>query len=124
MSSKYAATADRSLAAIARKGSTFTLGTTSGTPIYDPATDSWSGSTSALATGRAVQIANNLQQLVALNLVTEKTITLLAAAKGLTVEPKKGMVLTWADGVAYSIEDVQSVAPDGPPIIYTIVAAT
>jgi hypothetical protein len=57
MSSKYAATSQRSLAAITRKGSTFTLGTTTGTPIYDPATDTWSGSTSALATGRAVQIA-------------------------------------------------------------------
>jgi hypothetical protein len=124
MSSKYAATSQRSLAAITRKGSTFTLGTTTGTPIYDPATDTWSGSTSALATGRAVQIANDLQQVVALGLVAEKTVTLLAAAKSLTVEPKKGMVLTWSDGVSYSIDDVQSVAPDGTPILYTIVAST
>lgn len=125
--SKYAGNATRALAAIERKGADVSFGTTTGTPIYDPATDTFSGSSAALANGKAVQIDNDLQQLVALSLVTEKTVTLLVAAKGLAVAPKKGMVMTWS-GLDYSVDDAQVVAPAGTvvdvPILYTVVAST
>lgn len=120
MSSQYDAIAQRSLAAIARKGATVSFNTSAG--IYDPVTDTWSGGTSGNALGKAVQTANDLQQLVALSLVTEKTVTLLVAARGLTVTPDRGEHFTWA-GVDYTIREVETIAPDGTPILYRVVGA-
>lgn len=122
MSSKYAATAQRSLAAITRKGAVVSFGSHTGTPIFDPVTNTWSGGADVVATGRAVQTNNNLEQLVALGLVDNKTVTLLVAASGLTITPSTGMVMSWA-GVDYSIDNVDTLAPDGTPILYTIVGS-
>jgi hypothetical protein len=115
----YDATAQRILAQITRKGATVTFPTNTG-GVYDPATDSWSGGTAGTATGRGVQIANDLTQLQALGIVNKTTITLLVAARGLTATPEREEPMSWA-GVTYSIADVQTTAPDGTPLLYQIV---
>jgi hypothetical protein len=122
VSSQYDAVAQRSLAAIARKGADVSFATVAGTPVYDPITDTWSGGSAATATGKAVQTTNDLQQLVALSLVTETTVTLLVAARGLTITPDRGEHFTWA-GVDYTIKQVEKIAPDGTPILYRVVGA-
>jgi hypothetical protein len=121
MSSKYDAVSGRALATIARKGADVAFGTSTG-GIYDPLTDTWSGGTAGSAIGKAVQIANDETLLAALQLLTRTTVTLLVAAKGLTVGPDRDMPMTWA-GVGYRIADVQATAPDGTPILYQIVGA-
>lgn len=121
MTSKYDAVAGRALATIARKGSDVGFGTGTG-GIYDPLTDTWSGGTIGSAVGKAVQIDNDLAQLQALDLITRTTVTLLVAAKALTVVPDREMPMTWAS-VVYRVADVQTIAPDGTPLLYQVLGA-
>jgi hypothetical protein len=72
--------------------------------------------------GKAVQIESDPQRLAARNLVLTDPLTLLVAAAGLSVVPTPGMTEGWA-GVERTIKDVETVAPDGTPILYVIVAA-
>lgn len=119
---RYDATAQRSLAAIKRAGSTVTFpGTASSTPgIYDPTTGVFTeGTPGSDAVGRAVQIEGDPDRWSSLGLTLTNPVTLMLAASGLTVTPTVGASFTWA-GTTYVIRDVDPVAPDGTPIIYTI----
>lgn len=121
--SQYDAVAGRALATIARKGSDVSFATISGTPIYDPFTNTWSGGTTGGAvTGKAVQTVNDTALLTALGLIAEKTITLLIAAKSLEVAPAKGMTATWA-GAEYNVDHVEETGPDGTAILFRVVAS-
>lgn len=119
---KYDAIAQRALETITKKGGPVTF-PGAGTPaVYDPATDTWSGGSSSVATGRAVQIESDPDRFAALKLVLTNPVTLMIAAAGLSVTPAPGMQMTWA-GTTYAIKDVDPIAPDGTPIIYTVIGS-
>ncbi len=120
--SQYDAIASRALATITAKGGTITFSRGQTGAVYDPITDTWSGGSDSPATGKAVQLANNPQKFIALSLTIENAITLLVAASGLSITPIPGDVFGWS-GVFYTAKSVESTAPDGTPILYTIVGA-
>lgn len=120
--SQYDAIASRALDTITEKGGTITFSRGQTGAVYDPLTDSWSGGSDTPATGKAVQLANNPQKFIALSLTIENAITLLVAASGLSITPVPGDVFGWS-GVFYAAKSVESTAPDGVPILYTIVGA-
>jgi hypothetical protein len=122
MASKYAATAQRALATIARKGAPVTFtGSPASAPVLDEATGQWSGGSgpSADVIGRAIQIEGDPDRFKALNLVLVNPVTLMIAAKGLPVGViAPGKPMRWA-GVDYTIRDAgDTLAPDGEPILY------
>lgn len=121
---KYDAVAQRALATIAKSGApvTFPGAGTAGT--YDPLTDTWSGGAAGTdVVGRAVQIEGDVDRFATLKLVLNNPVTLMVAAAGLAVTPAIGMPFVWA-GITYTIKDLEDVAPDGTPIIYTITGDT
>jgi hypothetical protein len=118
MTSIYDAVSSRALATITRKGAAVTF-PGGGAPIYDPATDTFSGGGGTAVTGRAVQIDGDPDRFAALSLVLVNPVTLLVAAMGLAIVPAPGGTFVWA-GKTYTIKDVEPVAPDGTSIIYTI----
>lgn len=119
--SQYDAVAQRALAQITAKGApvVFTAGTA---PVYNPLTDTWSGGTLGPVQGRAVQIPDNPTRVAALSLVLIDPVTLLVAASGLKVTPLPGMPMAWA-GVTYVVKDAEAVAPDGTPILWTVIGS-
>lgn len=122
--SRYDAVAARTLKAIEKYGADVTFpGTASGAPgTYNPATDQFtSADPNADATGKAVQIEGDPDRWSSLGLTLSNPVTLMIAASGLSVTPEVGMAIEWA-GLAYAIRDVSSVAPDGVPILYTVIA--
>lgn len=116
---QYDAIAQRSLATIKRKGGPVTF-PGGGAPVYDPATDTWSGGAASAAVGRAVQVPGDPDRMSAMGLVLVNPVTLLVAAAGLAIVPTPGGTFTWA-GKTYTIKFVEPVAPDGAAIIYTMV---
>ena len=122
MASIYDAVATRALATITAKGGTVTFNRASAGAVYDPATDQWTGGAATPATGKAVQITDNPLRFQALSLSTEDAITLLVAASGLGITPVPGDVFGWA-GVFYSVKDAEAVAPDGVPILWSVIGA-
>ncbi len=122
MASKYAASAQRALATITRKGAPVTFpGAPASAPVFDEATGQWSGGSgpSADVIGRAIQIEGDPDRFKALNLVLVNPVTLMIAAKGLPVGViAPGKPMRWA-GVDYTIRDAgDTLAPDGEPILY------
>lgn len=115
----YTATAQRSLATIKRKGGKITFAG-GGAPVYDPITDQWSGGSATSVVGSAVQVPGDPDRMAALSLVLVNPVTLLVAASGLSIVPQPGGTFTWA-GKTYTIKFCEPVAPDGTPIIYTVV---
>lgn len=124
---QYDAVAQRALAAITRKGGPVTFAVQTSAPIYDPATDTWSGGTTSSITGRGVQIPDNPEQILRLQgqgFTLTDPITLMVAASGLGVVPTSGMTMTWGNNVAYAIRSVEAINPDGTsPILYTIIGS-
>lgn len=120
---KYDAVAARTLAAIAKKGGIVTF-PDFGTPAtYNPVDDTFSGGSVAGATGRAVQIESEPDQLSALGLTIINPVTLLIAAKGLSVTPVPGVRFTWAN-VTYTTKFADPTAPDGvTPIMYMVIGS-
>lgn len=121
MSSIYDAVATRALGTITKKGAPviFTAGTA---PIYSPIDDTWTGGTLGPVTGQAVQIPDDPTQFAALGLVLVDPVTLMVAAKGLACTPTPGMPMLWA-GVTYAVKYAEAVAPDGTPILWTVVGS-
>ena len=119
----YAETAKRTLAAITKKGAVVTFPGTASPGTYNPTADSWSGAGNTDAIGRAVQVDGDPDRFAALNLVLSNPVTLLIAARGLSVTPRPGMSMTWAN-VTYTIKDVETVGPDGTPILYAVIGST
>jgi hypothetical protein len=116
----YAATATRTLATIKKKGAPVVFDG-AGTPAtYDPLTDLWSGGSPAQATGSAVQVPGDPDQFRALSLVLVNPVTLLVAASGLAIVPVPGNTFTWA-GTKYTVRHSEPVAPDGVPILHTVI---
>ncbi len=116
----YAPEAESALLMITEAGGIVSFPGTATSAVYDGATDTWSGSPSSDATGRAVQIDSDPDRFRALGLTLANSVTLLIAALNLSVTPRPGMYITWA-GITYSIKDVEAVAPDGVPIMYTVI---
>jgi hypothetical protein len=114
----YTATANRAAATIARKGGLVTFGR-AGQSSYDPATDTWSGASTASASGPAVQVRSNPAMLMALELVLTSPITLLVAAANLAFVPQPADTFVWT-GVTYTVKLVQDTAPDGYAILYKV----
>jgi hypothetical protein len=116
--SQYDALSQRALATITRKGGivTFSRG---GQAVYDAATDTWSGSTTAPVTASAVQVRSNPQMLLALELVITSPVTLLVAASGLAFVPQPADTFVWT-GITYTVKLVQDTAPDGYAILYRV----
>lgn len=124
MTSIYDATSARALATIARKGADVFFPVAGTPPVFDQATNTWSGSTAAdPVKGKAVQTENDSEVIATLGLVGKTVVTLLVPAKNLALVPIAGMMLIWA-GVTYTIRDPGPLAPDGIPILYTVVAST
>jgi hypothetical protein len=121
VTSIYAATAQRALATIRKKGAPFTLTTASGR-VYDPDLGTWTGGAPVVATGYAVQDEDDPMRFSALSLTLVDPVTLLAAAFGLAVVPAPNMALTWA-GVIYTVKNVEAIAPDGTAIVYTLIGS-
>ncbi|HXH43299.1 MAG TPA: hypothetical protein VNK51_05545 [Bradyrhizobium sp.] len=121
MASIYDAVSKRALVAITKKGAAVTFpGAATGASIYDPATDTWTGGTSADPTGRAVQVQSDVDRFKALGLVLNNPVTLLIAAPGLAVTPAPGMTFTWAEK-NYVIRDIEETVPDGKvAILYKV----
>lgn len=119
---KYDAVAQRALATITAKGETITFARGSSGAVYDPITDSFSGGTAANATSKAVQIEDDPLTFQALDLKMVDAITLLVAASGLSITPVPGDVFGWA-GVFYTVKSAEAVAPDGTPILWTLIGA-
>lgn len=129
MTSLYAATAQRALATIARKGApvSFPYGAP---PEYDGATDTWSADTRTTAIGKAVQDVGDPDRLRALSLIGVDTVTLLVAAVGfvdsagtpLAFTPALNTPMTWA-GKVYTVKSREDTAPDGQAIVWSIVGS-
>lgn len=121
MAGKYDAVAKRALVTIGKKGTDVTFpGTGSSGDIYDPFTETWSGTGTADASSKAVQIQGDPDRFASLSLSMVNAVTLMVAASGLAVVPTAGMAMEFA-GVTYTVKDVDPVAPDGTPIIYTVI---
>jgi hypothetical protein len=117
----YADVSARALAQITRKGGpvVFTVGTA---PVYTPSTGEWTAGTLATVTLRAIQIEDDPERFSALGLVLTDPVTLLIAASGASITPAPGMPFAWA-GVGYVCKNVEAVAPDGTPIIWTMIGS-
>lgn len=120
MPSIYDPVSARALVTITAKGATVTFARAGSGGVYDPVTDTWSGGSDAPASGKAVQIPDNPLRFQALGLTTANAITLLIAASGLSITPVPGDVFGWS-GTFYTAKDCEAVAPDGVPILWTVV---
>ncbi len=125
MTSRYDAPAKRTLAMIAKFGADVTFPGTSGRR-YDDATDTWSGEDSATIIGKAVagdHKVDDIARLEAQGLTLVDPVTLLIAAKDLEIVPVPDMRIEWG-GKPRTIRDVDTLAPDGVAILYTVVASS
>lgn len=124
----YAAIAERASRTIAKKGAPVVF-RGAGAQTYHPLTDTWTAGASDVAayTASAVQadpqhLEDALARLAALNIVLTNPATLFVAARyqgTLIPRPAPNMVFTWA-GAPFTVRDVQTLAPDGAPIAYTV----
>jgi hypothetical protein len=112
MTTTYPLIATRALASITKKGGTVTL------TVWPP-----TGASTDTATGKAVKIDSDPDKLRDLGLIFANSITLLIAASGLAFAPQPGKhLMTWSDGVTYTIADVDDIKPNGiTPILFTVV---
>lgn len=125
MTADYTDVIADALEAITESGGVVTFpGAIPGTPAtYDEATDTWSGGTAPTdAAGVALQVKSNPDTFRALSLVLVNPVTLKIAAGGLAITPVVGMAFLWAD-IAYVIKSVETLAPSGDPIIYTVIGS-
>lgn len=118
MATKYASDSADALADIKEAGGVVTF-TRGGSAVYDAATDTWSGGSSAPVSGYAIQRRGDVDRFAALSLVLVDPVTLLVAAWNLTITPQPGDAMLWA-GVTYTVRDVDAVAPDGTAILYSV----
>lgn len=127
---KYDAVATRSLAQIKKKGAAVKFpGAAPG--VYDPITNTWSGSVTGDVYGQAVQIEGDPDTLKALELIGVDNVSLLvgnefrdAPTGGSVIDftPRAPMTFEWpVGGTAYTIRKADDVAPDGTSIVYELV---
>lgn len=91
--------------------------------VYDAATDTFTGAATTTVTGSAIEVPGNPDVYAALELIKLETRTLLFAASIYgNGRPALGMFVTW-NGATFTVRSVDAVAPDGKPIISTIVVA-
>jgi hypothetical protein len=88
--------------------------------VYNEDTGTWTPGTDVTATGSAVQVPDNPEHRLAMGLQLEDPITLRVAAEGLSLTPSVKMSMTFG-GRTYQVKSVEAVAPDGGPIIYTVI---
>lgn len=113
MTSLYDPVATRALATITRKGG----------PVVFLSDQFTGGSIATDVTGRAVEIPGDPDVYLALGLIGSNPVTLLVAAKDLTITPKPGVRFTWVS-TTYTVKTATPVAPDGTPILWTLVGVT
>jgi len=113
MTSVYDRTAERAAKTIAKKGATVTF-------LAGP----WSPAMTADVPGSAIQIEDDPDALARLG-VLSNPITLLIAAKSLPAgfRPQASMRFTWASTDPYAVRSAEALAPDGTPILWTVVGS-
>ena len=121
MTTLYAPEATSALADIKAAGAavTFTQ-TVPGT--YDPATDTWTSPSAVTVAGYAIRVKGNPIRYQALELIQSESPTLLFAPTTAGSLPAVGSAVTW-NSIAYTVRDVEPVAPDGQPIIARIIVS-
>ena len=129
MSTKYAAVSKRALATIRRKGAPVTFEGVATAPSYDEDTGVHTPGVPQTIHGVAVQTDTNPERLAALSLKVVRPVTLLIAATftndagaAVAFAPEVGKTMNWA-GQPFAIVDVDAVAPDGEPIVFTVMGS-
>lgn len=113
MATKYASEAQDALDMI----------TEFGAPVVFVA-DAWKGGTIAAdVTGQAVEIEGDPDTLQTLNLIQRNPVTLIVAAQGLGLTVTPGLSFRWADK-PYTVQLATPLAPDGTPIVWTVVGSS
>lgn len=87
--------------------------------VYDPATDTWSGSAGADQTGQGIQVKDDPERFQSLGLVMQNPITLAVNAAGIN-KPVVGNRFIWS-ATTYTIVSVEPIGLDGDPIVYTVI---
>lgn len=115
----YTQTHADALADVADAGASVTFTFTSpGT--YDATTDTWSTPTTTTVTGSAVEVKGNPDTYERLSLVHSSAPSLFFTPDTYGSLPRPGYTVTW-NSIAYTVKDVDPLAPDGTPIAATIV---
>lgn len=97
-----------------------------GAPIIFLADDFRGGSIAADVTGSAFQdFPGDPDVYQTLSLIEKNPVTLWVAASGLGITPKPGVKFKWpaATGTKYTVRLATPLAPDGVPILWTIVGS-
>jgi len=125
MATKYQSQIDSALRLIQSKGMPLTLRKATGGGI-DPVTQvDTTTFTSQVAVGVQLPVGNvnkESSHLTGEKPVKRKAAKFLVAAKGLSVIPEAGDELSILNSM-WEIMSVESLSPDGTPIIFTIIAA-
>lgn len=80
------------------------------------------GSLASDVTGYAIESPGDPDVYTALGIIIQNPVTLKVAALGLGVTLSPGVQFSWG-GVRYAIKRATPLAPDGDPIMWTIVGA-
>ena len=120
--SRYDRAVTLALKAITQKGGPIVFPGAGTPPVYNRATDTWSGGVAGSdVIGQAIQIPDNPERFAALNLAIVNPVTIMVAGSGLTITPLVGMPFVWGTR-SYVIKDVESLAPDGVTnVLWTII---
>jgi hypothetical protein len=117
MTTVYASDIVNAAADIAAAGTALTF--TRNTSTYNPATDGSTPSTST-SSSVAIGVKSNWQKFQAMGLSISTPQTLKVAASGMTFDPLPGDTFVW-NGFVYAVVNVETLAPDGTPILYTVI---
>ena len=125
MATKYKSQLDAALRLIQAKGMPLSIHKTSGTGI-DPVTqEDYRVQTSYVANGVQLPVSNigkETSNQAPNSPRKRKNTKFLVAAKNLSIVPEAGDSLSVLESV-WEISTVDSISPDGVPIIFTIIAA-
>lgn len=121
MTTLYASQQASSYATLKRKGAAVSfIETLPGT--LDPVTETYSGATTVTVAGYAVRVAGDPIRYRALELIQSENPTLLFGSTTAGSLPAVGSRVTW-NALAYTVRDVEPLAPDGPAILAYIIIA-
>jgi hypothetical protein len=118
--SDYAATAARAAATLDRKGAAVSFTAEKVGRVYDEDTGLWTEGADVTDNGFAVELPDQMERYQRLGLSLNDPVTLVVS-KLSALTPAPGMKMAWA-GRTYTVRPpVDHVAPDGGPIISTVI---